>query len=68
MKDIYTPESFIKRTLKGATLFFSGFVFALLLIIALNVVRNWKAIQVAMENPEIVSSLQVAQPTFTIKK
>lgn len=68
MKNIYSPDSFIKRTLRGATLFILGFIFAFLVMIAMNVVRNWKAIEVAMQNPEIVSSLKVAQPTFEIKK
>jgi hypothetical protein len=57
----------MKTILREASFFLGGFVFALLLLITVNVVRNWKAITVAMQNPEIVSSLKVAEPTFEIK-
>ncbi len=68
MRPILVPETRTKRILKNFAIFWAGFAFALLTVITMNVVRNWSAISVAMQNPEIVSSLKVAQPTFEIKK
>lgn len=68
MKPIIKPETKTQRFFKYLAVFWLGFAVALISLIIMNVVRNWKAISVAMQNPEIVSSLKVAQPTFEIKK
>ncbi len=68
MKTITKETTKLKEILKGASFFFLGFTFALVLVVLTNVCRNWEAIRMAMIHPEIVSSLEVAEPTFEIKK